>query len=389
MLIATYRGDVLPDMSEGIHNTWIIVNIHNDPELYNLVIATIPYMRGWSYDGYSMAKTLPNPKWDSYPNGIPKFLRFDMCVRVVRVPSFEHDETARLVADTTELSALLESINEWCLELNPDQGKDAFDRFFSTAPSTYSIDFSQQAVPIVHEYPVDPSLTFPMDFVYSDKSSSMSSAHIQKSKQEQKDKEDFEEMSELSHKYAEKPFNPAFYGKITIPEKSESLSAEPVDSQGQMDKILSCQSLDELSKMLIKLEGKHDDWSETLKKAIHSRADKLGGVIAAVKKATGLIDASTYQCNMSTGVKHEWPKSKKVHWPTPEEVEKIHTEMVSDLQAEIDVNIIDTLAKISASEGQQVKNEHIQAYFKKLMAQIKAPPIKPNGYAPYYLKWKP
>src|SRR5512137_791229 len=121
-------------MSEGIHNTWVVVNIHSEAELYELILATIPYMQGWSYDTYSM-KPKPESKYinNEYFSGIPHLIRFDMCVRVVRAMDLNAiDMEARWVQDAAELSQLLEEINEWCQELNPEQGKNAFDEFFST-----------------------------------------------------------------------------------------------------------------------------------------------------------------------------------------------------------------------------------------------------------------
>src|SRR5512136_237242 len=71
--------------ADTIKNTWVIVNIHSDADLCQLVLDTLPYMNGWTYDTYTI-KAKPEPKYinGEYFTGIPHLLRFDMCVKVVR-----------------------------------------------------------------------------------------------------------------------------------------------------------------------------------------------------------------------------------------------------------------------------------------------------------------
>lgn len=338
-----------PNCMGSSQNTTVIVNIHNNQEFYYLIKDTLPYMDGWKMDNYTqLCETGQLDEWKQYPNGTPTFIVFQLDIRMVVYIAYASPvdhilEEAYDVTDTAALSHLLEDINEWCKEMVQPPTP-------TVTETTITKDMVRQAQQWI-KMKNQPSLMdtliavqpmnqpsgkiFYMDYVYG--------ATQKPSKVESKIAETISK--KMAAIYAKTKLNPSLYVVDSVDSLVSNNEAPPPEFTQQADKILSCQSLDELSKMLIKLEGKHDVWSEKLKKLIHNRAEKLDGAYATPNFHTAGGKSLPYEATTKIKLKADWKPSteKKLKWPSPEEMEKISVSMGNSVGVEMEKAYLEQL----------------------------------------------
>ena len=105
----------------------ILVNIHNSPDLLQLIVDTIPYIPGWKVVG-NAKKRVQNKahNWDKYRNKTASYFMFDMKERSFswEMGDDEISESEKrkqiYIKNISHLSIFLDKIYEMTLENFPD-----------------------------------------------------------------------------------------------------------------------------------------------------------------------------------------------------------------------------------------------------------------------------
>lgn len=104
--------------------TYIIINIHNEPELLKLILDTMPYLPGWKINNnVSMAKEA----WKNYPNRTASYFSFDFSDKEFAWEVSDENisdcdkEAAISIKNMSHLSIFLDGVYDMTREMYPDQ----------------------------------------------------------------------------------------------------------------------------------------------------------------------------------------------------------------------------------------------------------------------------
>jgi hypothetical protein len=105
---------------------YIVINIHNESDLLQLILDTVPYIPGWITNNNVVIRKNGKDEWKNYPNKTASYFSFDFPHREFgwevsdeNITEYEK-EKAIYIKNVHHLSIFLNKIYEMTLEIYPN-----------------------------------------------------------------------------------------------------------------------------------------------------------------------------------------------------------------------------------------------------------------------------